>query len=62
MKGKTSSLTVANICSGAVSLNRDQRRAFWSGLKIGSSIGLPVRAALRSRSVCSSSSRLMNSR
>ena len=26
MKGNTSSRTVANICSGAVSLNRDQRR------------------------------------
>ncbi len=47
MKGNTSSRTVSNIFSGAVSLKRDQRRLSWSVVKIGSSMGLPVRAALR---------------
>ena len=62
MKGNTSSRTVANIVSGAVSLKRDQRRWSWPAANTGSSTGLPMRAALRSFKVCSSSSRLMNSR
>ena len=62
MKGNTSSRTVSNICSGAASLKRDQRRLSCLAVKIGSPIGLPVRAALRSFRVCSSSSRLMKSR
>ena len=62
MKGNTSSRTVSNIVSGAVSLKRDQRTWSWSVVKIGSSMGLLVRAALRSFSVCSSSSRLIKSR
>ena len=38
MKGNTSSRTVANIFSGALSLKRDQRIASWSGVKIGLSM------------------------
>ena len=62
MKGNTSSRTVANIFSGAVSLKRDQRMASWSAAKIGPSMGFPVRVALLSFSVWSSSSRLMKRR
>ena len=40
----------------------DQRSLSWSAPKTGSSMGVPVRAALRSLRVCSSSSRLMKSR
>ena len=46
MKGNTPSRTVSNSCSGAASLKRDQRSLSWSALKTGSSMGVPVRAAL----------------
>ena len=62
IKGNTPSRTVSNSCSGAASLKRDQRSLFWPAAKIGSWMGVPVRAALRSFRVCSSSSRLMKSR
>ena len=62
IKGNTPSRTVSNSCSGAAFLKRDQRSLSWSAPKTGSSMGVPVRAALRSLGVCSSSSRLMKSR
>ena len=62
MKGNTPSRIVSNICSGAASLKRDQRSLSCLAVKTGSVMGLPVRAALASLSVCNSSSRLMKSR